>query len=164
MSRNTLNRGANVWTLHWIFKSQKAGNSGSWREISTFKKMFHPDLNHLEWIALWKTLFTTEWRKINEQLSPLASAKLHRPVWVPIVQRVHFIQPFFFRLSWHTTGQWRDRLKFRGFLQVCSWEVGAIKYLDNIFSEKTSCNFPGNRAEAAEWMMNPQEGFGCGFM
>lgn len=164
MSRNSSNREVNVWTLHWIFKSQQIRNSRSWREISTSQKEFHPNLNHLEWIALRTTLFTTEWRKINDQLSPLASAKLHRPVWVPIMQS-RFHTAIFVRLSWHATGQWRGRLKWKGFLQVFSWEeVGAIKYLDNILGEKTSSNFPGNRAEAAEWMMKPQEGFGCGFM
>lgn len=81
------------------FKSKQAENSRSQEETSTFQKVIHPDLKHLGWIALWRSLFTNSWRNWNDQLTPLASAKLHKPVWVPIMRRISFIKPLFFQTT-----------------------------------------------------------------
>lgn len=112
-------------------------------------------------------LFTTNWGNWNDQLTPLASAKLHRPLWVPVMLRVSFIQPFFFRLSWQAAGQWRESLKFEGFPEVCNWEenaLGVMKYSDNILMHPTR-----KSAQTSQQIEQKQQngwwnlGFSCGY-
>lgn len=96
------------------FKSKQAENSRSQEETSTFQKVIHPDLKHLGWIALWRSLFTNSWRNWNDQLTPLASAKLHRPVCVPIMQRISFIKPLFFQTTLACSRTVEKELKIKG--------------------------------------------------
>lgn len=128
------NWGVSVWRLHWIFKSRQAENSSSRREISTFWKKGFIQIFGVNFSLENPFLFTTSWGNWNDQLTPLASAALHGPLWVPVMLRVSFIQPGVLRLSWHAAGQQGGSPKFKGFPQVCNREenaLGVMKYLEN---------------------------------